>query len=148
MNRKASVTPHITFLVVIQLYGYHETSDTGDLAGLLFRGRSFSHSKLGIFFILVFSSAAFYIPALSASPQHSTLHLYEPPEIRQWTIHSLRLWNCSQHAYSQSTFLRQRRSQVKWLTPVKPEKKRLSSECAVSLLSHPVWRRRRRRRRS
>jgi len=35
---------------------------------------------------------------------------------------------------------------VKWLTPVKPEK-RLSSECAVSLLSHPVWRRRRRRRR-
>jgi len=89
VNRRASVTPHITFLVVIQLYWYHETSDTLDLkAELLFRGRSFSHSKLGKFFILVFSSpafssSAFSTPALSASPQHSTLHLYEPPEIRQ-----------------------------------------------------------------
>jgi len=33
---------------------------------------------------------------LSVFPQHSTLHLYAPPEFRQWTINSLRLWNCAQ----------------------------------------------------
>jgi len=32
--------------------------------------------------------------------------------------------------------------------PRKTRKKRLSNECAFSLLSYPVWRRRRRRRRS
>jgi len=54
--------------------------------------------------ILVFSSFAFSTHALSASPQHSTLHLHEPPEIRQWTI------NCAQHAYSQLSLRRQRPS--------------------------------------
>ena len=39
-----------------------------------------------------------------------TLHLYAPPEIRQLTFNSLRLWNCAQNAYSQFTLRSQRPS--------------------------------------
>jgi len=38
INRRASVTPHITFLVVIQLL-VSRLSDTTELAGLLLRVR-------------------------------------------------------------------------------------------------------------
>jgi len=53
VNRRASVTPHITFLLVIQLL-VSRNERQADLAGLLFRSRSFSHSKLGIFYLFLY----------------------------------------------------------------------------------------------
>jgi len=67
-------------------------SDATEFARLLFRVSQFSHSTIAIFLFPHFfqsrvSSAAFSTAALSASAQQSTLHLYEPLEIRQWTTH-------------------------------------------------------------
>jgi len=62
MNSRASVTTHITFLVVIQLgYWYHELSVTQltDLAGLLFGFVSLASQRLPYFYFHIFQSRVF-----------------------------------------------------------------------------------------
>jgi len=124
-----SVTPHITFLVhtvVIQLLVLgierHNRLSWAAFVGFV----SLAVQRLPKFFIPTFPVPRFLLPR-----------------------YSLRLWNCAQHAYSQLTFRRQRPAEItgEVADPCKTRKKRLSSECAVLVLSYPVWRHRRRRRR-
>ena len=83
INRRASVTSHITFLVpvVIQLLVSRIERHKAWL-DCFFGFVSLAIQRLPYFPTFsspAFSSAAFSTPALSASPQQSTLHLYEPP---------------------------------------------------------------------
>jgi len=94
INRRAWVTPHITFLVhtvVIQLLvlGIERTTDLTGLPN---------------FFIPTFPVPRFLL--LRYIIVTSTLNI-----AFIWTSrNSLPLWNCAQHAYSQLTFRRQRSS--------------------------------------
>ena len=79
----------------------------------------------------VFQCHVFYCRATSASPQHSTLHLYEPPE----THYDCEMCTACIFTVNFSALAAQQRSQVKWMTPVKPEK----NTCLASTLFQCVF---------
>ena len=130
INHRASVTPHIIFLVVIQRL-VSRIKRQKRLSGLLFRVRSFSHSKLGIFFIpayssLAFSSFAFSTPALHQRPLNTQYCIYM--SLQKSGNEQLTHYDCEImrkvciFTVNLSAPAAQQRSQVTWLTPVKPEK--------------------------
>ena len=115
-----------------------DRSDTADLAGLLFRGRSFSHSKLGIFLFSYFPVPRFPVPRFLLPRYQRPLNTHHCIYMSLQKLGNERLthYDCGIvrkaciFTVKSSAPAAQRRSQVKWLTPVKPEK----NACPASAL--------------